>query len=154
MMSQGVNTPLQQVSLQELLDIKQVDNGSGSPYCYATSGFDTIYFYPNPASGEVVSIYYVDDVPELVEADAVAGQEETPTAIPAAFHWSVLLPATVLQMLDKDQRLAESQLWEERYARGLAKLIEHVGQFGGEANRAYVKKGMRRFKFNDQRSRW
>jgi hypothetical protein len=60
----------------------------------------------------------------------------------------------VLQMLDKDQRLAESQLWEQRYASGLARLIEHVGQFGGEANRAYVEKGMRRFRFNDQRSRW
>lgn len=147
------NTPMQQVSFQELLDIRENNNSPGPSYVYATVGFNDIAFYPNPAVGESIRVWYVDDVPTLHETDNVAPEETTPSMIPAAFHWSVLLPGMVLEMLDKDQRAAEADMWMRRYERGIARLVEHIGQFGGEANRAYLKKGVARYRYNDQLGR-
>lgn len=148
------STPLTQVSFQELLDSREVDVSTGTPYLYAAVGFEGLAFHPNPAVGQTVTIWYIEDTPALVEADPSAGEESTPTKIPVQFHYSVLLSGMVIEMLQKDQRAAEWQLWNDRYEKGIARMQEWIGQFGGEANRAYVKKGLRRFRFNDQRSRW
>lgn len=133
----GSTTPVQQVSLQELLEHREVGSGVGTPTMYATIGFERIAFYPNPAVGDVANVWFVDSVPTLVESGAVAGEETTPSKLPTNFHWAILLPAMVLEMLDKEQRLAESGMWNERYERGIARLQEHIGQMGGQANRAW-----------------
>lgn len=129
---------VQQVSFQELLDLRDSYNGAGTPRYYATVGFQGIAFFPNPEVASNARIWYVEDVPELVEATPSTGQESTPTQVPLQFHWSVLLPGMVLEMLMKDQRLAEWQMWESRYEHGIARMQEWIGQFGGEANRAYL----------------
>lgn len=147
--------PLQQVSLQELLDIRDSQSGDGgTPYYYAANGFTALEFYPNPAVGDVLSIVYIPDVPTLTEGVPASGEEDTPSLVPAQFHFSVLLSGIVLQMLDKDQRLAESDMWQARFDRGLAQMQEWIGQFGGEFNRAYLRKGLKMHRFNDTRSRW
>lgn len=133
----GTDVPLQQVSFQELLEKKERGLDTGSPMVYSTVGFQSIAFAPNPAVGDTVGVWYVDACPTLVESGAVAGEETTPSKLPANFHWSILLPATVLEMLDKDQRLAESGMWNERYMNGIGRLQEHIGQMGGQANRAW-----------------
>ena len=103
--------------------------------------------------GDVVKIWYLDEVPTLVESAPAAGQESTPSKVPALFHWDVLLNGMVIELLNKDQRLSEGQFWEERYAKGLARFVEYIGQMGGEANRAYMSKTLRRYRYNDQRYR-
>lgn len=151
----GVQSPLQQVSLQELLDLRDTFTGEGgSPFYYAANGFTGLEFYPNPAAGDVINVVYIADVPTLVEFDPQAGEEITPTQVPEQFHFSILLPGIVLQMLEKDQRLAEADLWQGRFDRGMNRMQEWIGQFGGEFNRAYVAKGAKRWRFNDQRSRF
>lgn len=149
----GDNCPMQQVSFQELLDLREVSDTYGSPGYYATIGFNKIGFYPNPEPGDQVTIWYVDDVPTLVEADPGVGEETTPSKIPVVFQWDVLLPGTVLEMLDKDQRLAESQMWMDRYEKALSRMREHIGQMGGDANRAYSNRGFNRGRFNDRLGR-
>lgn len=138
----GVRRTVQQVSFQELLDERELGEVSGSPYLYAISGFDTIHLHPAPTVGSELTIWFVKDVLTLVEEAEIASEEESPSSVPAAFHWACLLPAVVLELLDKDQRATESSMWQQRYANGISRLIEHIGQFGGEANRAYLKKGM------------
>lgn len=133
---------LQQVSHQELLDMRAAEDASGTPFYYAVIGFDRIAFYPNPAIGNTTDVWYQPDTLILHETVATSGvQETTPSMIPVQFHWSVLFPGMVLEMLDKDQRIAESQTWQARYDRGIARLQEHIGQMGGNANRAYATKG-------------
>ena len=139
LVNSGVTTPLQQVSYQELLEMRDGVDANGSPTYYATIGFERVAFYPNPDVGDVLRTWYMDPVPTLVESAVGigAGEEITPSKLPANFHWAILLPAMVLEMLDKEQRLAESGMWNERYERGIARLQEHIGQMGGQANRAW-----------------
>lgn len=153
--SQGDEIPIQQVSFQELLDIRDNNTGNSGPGYYAVIGFERIAFWPNPTAGDTIKTWFIPDVPELVEPDPdnPVGSETTPSKIPVAFHWDVLLPGMVVEMLDKDQRAQEAQFWMDRYHRGIARLQEHIGQMGGDANRAYVKKIMSRYRHNDQLGR-
>lgn len=145
--------PLQQVSHQEILDLRDLSTTQGTPAYYAAVGWDRIAFCPNPAVGDQINFWYIPDTPTLVEADPAVGEEISPTMIPVQFHWAVLLPGMVLELLDKDQRIAESNTWQERYERGIARLQEFMGQFGGTANRAYVKKSSGFRGLNDERRR-
>lgn len=129
---------IHQTSFQELLDYRNVGSDFGGHY--ATIGFTGIGFHPNPNVGDKVTVWFTDPVPTLVEGGPTAGQQDTPSWIPEHFQWSVLLPATVLEMMDKDQRENESAMWNARYDRAMARLKEWVGQFGGEANRFYLRK--------------
>ena len=149
----GGELPMSQVSSRELFDMRAVQEAQGTPRLYSTIGFDRIAFYPNPGVGDTVQIWYLADTPTLVETGAGAGEEESPSKIPVHFHWDVLLAGTVLEMLDKDQRSKDVEFWSMRYERGLAKLIEHIGQFGGSANRAYYGISERRPYYRDERTR-
>ena len=149
----GGRMPLQQVSMQELLDYRESQEAVGIPCMYATIGFDRIAFYPNPSVGDNLRIWYLADTPTLVENSPAVGEETTPSKIPIAFHWDVLLPGLVLELLDKDQRNDEASFWGSRYERGIARLMEHIGQMGGDANRAYVGIAGRNVYFRDERVR-
>lgn len=151
--SSGGRMNLDQVSMQELLDYREAQEAVGIPCMYATIGFDRIAFYPNPSAGDTLRIWYLADTPTLIESAPGAGQETTPSKIPVAFHWDVLLPGLVLELLDKDQRMEEASFWGNRYEKGIARLQEHIGQMGGDANRAYVAVGGRRPFFKDERIR-
>lgn len=153
MTSQGDEVPVQQTSFQELLDMRDNSVGNGGPGYYATIGFERVAFFPNPTAGDTVKVWFMPDVPELGEEDPDFFGETTPSKIPVAFHWDVLLPGMVVEMLDKDQRIQEAQFWMDRYHKGIARLQEHIGQMGGEANRAYLKKMMSRYRYNDSLGR-
>lgn len=146
--------PLQQVSFPELREEHESHLSAGSPYMYAVVGFDRIAFEPNVSVGDTVNVWYVPPVPELVEDGPAANQQSTPSWVPNAFHWDVLLPGIVIQMLDKDQRIAEGGTWNTRYENGLARLKEYMGQVGGTANRAYLPKPMGRYSRPDERRRF
>lgn len=152
--SSGGRMNLEQTSMQELMDYRQTENAEGIPCLYATIGFSDIAFYPSPAVGDRLSIWYLADTPTLVESGPAAGQESTPSKVPVAFHWDLLLPGMVLEMLDKDQRSKDVDFWAGRYERGLQRFQDHIGQMGGEANRAYVAIAGRRPFLRDERQRW
>lgn len=146
--------PLQQVSFLEMQEERAANPiGSGTPYMYSTPDWESISFYPNPSPGDIITAYYVPPVPELVETAPAAGQETTPSMIPAQFHWDVLLPGTVLEMMDKDSRAEEAGIWAQRYTNGVNRMQEWMGQFAGTANRAFVSKGRTGLRYNDQRRR-
>lgn len=149
----GGRMNLQQVSMAELLDNREREEVVGLPCMYATIGFDRIAFWPNPSVGDTVRFWYLADTPTLVESGAGAGEETTPSKVPVSFHWDILLPGTVLELLDKDQRNEEASFWGARYERGIARLMEHIGQMGGEANRAYLGTMGRHAYYRDERIR-
>ena len=149
----GGRMNLDQVSMQELLDYRETQDAVGIPCMYATLGFDRIAFYPNPSAGDVIRIWYLADTPTLIESAPGAGQESTPSKVPVAFHWDVLMAGMVLELLDKDQRSEDVVFWTQRFERGIARLMEHIGQMGGEANRAYVSLGGRKPYNRDERMR-
>lgn len=149
----GGRMNLEQAGMQELLDYREAQEAVGIPCMYATIGFDRIAFYPNPSVGDIVRVWYLADTPTLIESAPGAGQESTPSKIPVSFHWDVLLAGCVLEMLDKDQRSNDVSFWSQRYERGLARLVEHIGQMGGDANRYYRSVGSRMPYMRDERIR-
>lgn len=105
---------------------------AGLPRNFAMVGTTKIMLYPNPSAGSTATITYVQNPTKaLHETTADATNETTPTGIPEQFHYSVLLPGLVVQMLDKDQREQLGGIWNERYQAGLYKLAEFTAAFGG-----------------------
>lgn len=151
--SGGGRMLLDQTGIQELLDNRNVQEAVGTPCLYATIGFDRIAFYPNPAVGDIVQIWYVADTPTLVETSPGAGEESTPSKIPTRYHWDVLLAGTVLEMLDKDQRSDDVKFWMQRYENGIIRMKIDMGEMGGDANRYYLSPSEGRTPFRDERSR-
>jgi len=106
-------------------------SSTGFPRCYAMIGTNKIAFYPNPNIGDTISVTYVQTPPTLVESGPSAGEESTPTAIPAVFHDDVLMAGTIVHMLDEDQRIDDAGAWSQRYQAGLYALSEWANTFGG-----------------------
>lgn len=105
---------------------------SGIPRKYAVKNFDEIRFWPIPDSGDAIQITYIAAPPTLVESAPGAGEESTPSKVPELFHWSVLLPGMVVQMLDKDQRSEDASFWQARYEAGKQALKINRRRFGGK----------------------
>jgi hypothetical protein len=103
--------------------------------------------------GDVVEISFTPSASTLVESTATpgAGEEKTPSMIPAQFHWSVLLAGTVVQCLDKDQRGKDAEFWQARYDAGLGKLKEFVELYGGDPASVWVQSNHGFLPYPDQR---
>ncbi len=70
----GVTTnPLRSVSLYEILRLRSAGGGvaatTGAPSMYALSGLNDLEVYPNPASADTVTVYYVT-APTLLSGDS------------------------------------------------------------------------------------
>lgn len=165
---------LKHVSEDELLEYKRGFSRSSYSRLYTMKGSDTIMFWPNPQAGESVTVRFIPDTAVLSETiDVVAspfiwgvslwgvgvwgsgltdpGIESTPRAVPTQFHWNVLLPGLVVQMLDKDQRLDEAATWQQRYEVGLSKMKLWLDTFGGQPTDIFVDSGVKFSTFPDQR---
>lgn len=106
-------------------------NPGGYPRIYSMLGTNKIAFYPNPNVNDTVDVTYIQVPPTLVESGPSAGEESTPTAIPAVFHDDVLMAGTIVHMLEEDQRSGDADRWAQRYQAGLYALSEYANTFGG-----------------------
>lgn len=149
----GGTSTVEQVSMQELMDMRMTSEALGYPIAYAINGFNGISFYPNPAATDRFVIRGAFQPKELVESAPTVTQETTPTSIPVLFHWDVLLPGMVMEMMDKDARNDNVNFWAQRYERGIARLQQYAGDMGGNANRAYVGYDNRSPYYPDARNR-
>lgn len=138
---------LDQCSYQELLDHRAMEDTVGTPALYAMRDWRTICFYPNPAIGDTVTVQYVETPTDL------ADNTVPPSLVPVQFHWDVLFPAMVMDMMLKDQKIEEAKYWQEKYERGIARMQEWIGQFGGNANRMYIGPSTTGSIYNDMRTR-
>jgi hypothetical protein len=138
LLSGGYYHNLEKVSYDEVRGNLLTSDDDGITQMYAMMGVGSVHFWPAPSIGDTAYITYVDTPKELVESGATSAQETTPTTIPAQWHWDVLLPGTVLQLLDKDQRGKDVEFWLARYGEGIGRMKEWVNTFGGSPPRIYV----------------
>jgi hypothetical protein len=177
----GYSYPLKQLSEQEMITLQQGVNTIGYTRFYSMLGHKIIRVYPRPVVGGSITIAYIPRPPALVEGATavqtfsavwgtsvwnqfswgVAGttgqviSETYPSLIPPQFHWSVLLPAVVLQLLDKDQRTSDVAFWQSRYQAGLNKMHEWMAQFGGDPTVVYDgSQPVSPYRWPDQSSPW
>jgi hypothetical protein len=141
------------VSEGQLIENQKGTTGEGGvPAMYAWLGTNQMLIHPTPSSGDVFKIYYVPVPPTLATATATY-TETTPSMIPVQFHWDVLLPGMVVEMLDKDQRSKDVQFWNQRFMDGMLRLKEWSASFMGDANPSWVSGSGNSFYWDDQRSR-
>jgi len=126
------NTRMIRVPESELLEMRENTTTTGASSYYALAGDTSFMVFPTPGASQTVTIYYVKAPPTLVESGAGAGEETTPSKIPARFHWDVLLAGSVVQALSKDQRAEDMAFWQARYEGGLASYLEYVNRVGGD----------------------
>lgn len=122
---------LLQKSLGWIDSRRTTSEAGGYPRFYAMIGSDEITFFPNPRVDDVITVSYLETPPTLVESAPSAGEESTPTAIPASLHRAVLLNGLVADLLLQDQRIEEAEAWERRYEKGVYQLSEWANTRGG-----------------------
>lgn len=122
---------LRQVSEAEILRLRQGSASSSTPLFYAIRGTRELLLYPAPSTGHTLLGSYLASPPELVEAAPGAGQESTPTAIPAAFHYDVISNKAIALAFEYDNRLEEAAAFDAKWATALERLITLVSRFGG-----------------------
>lgn len=153
MLDGGLSRTLHGTSEDQLINRLRNDNvSSGNTYLYAALGTNNLMFYPKPRVGDVVNVYYVPVPPTLAEASSTAA-EATPSYVPVQWHYDVLLPALVVEMLDKDQRAQDVQFWQSRYIDGMNRMKEWSAHFMGDATPAYIDTGNTGVFYEDQRRR-
>jgi hypothetical protein len=124
--------PLQQISEAELVQLRQATSvPSATPLFYAVRGTRELLLYPNPTSGTTLEGSYIASPPTLVESAPGAGQESTPTAIPAAFHYPVLANKAISLALEFDNRFEEAASYEAKWGAAMERLLAWVSRYGG-----------------------
>lgn len=114
--SGGSDYRFEQVSPQELLDMRRGETSSNSPAMhYALNGSDLFMVYPTPAAADTITIYYVKKPTEMSSA---ANDPSTATygGIPVVFHDALALYAMwKLASFDDDQSSAQGQRYKDEY---------------------------------------
>jgi hypothetical protein len=124
--------PLRQISEAELLSLRQASTvPSSTPLYYAVRGTRELLLYPNPTSGTTLEGSYLASAPTLVESGPGAGEESTPTAIPAAFHYDVIANKAISLALEYDNRFEEAAGFDAKWATAMERLMSWVSRFGG-----------------------
>jgi hypothetical protein len=124
--------PLRQISEAELIQLRQATTvPSSTPLFYAMRGTRELLLYPNPASGTTLEGSYLAAAPELVESGATTGQEATPTAIPAAFHYDVIANRAIALAMEYDNRFEEAGLYDQKWSNAVDRLMAWANRFGG-----------------------
>ena len=134
MNSAGQRVPMKQVSRQELLDYRAMEEHQSTPIMYSVSMVNatpTVDVYPDAVIGDTIDMSYLAAPTTLVA---------TSTAIPylpEMFHHDILTTTAVSALLERDGKLDEAARWQGRALEALVRLEEYLGQMGGTANRAY-----------------
>lgn len=136
------------VSEDELLSQRESLGSPATPFLVAPMGMSKLMFYPNPGVGTVIKSYYVPTPTALTDATS-----SSPSAVPAQFHWDVLLPGVVVDLLAKDQRIGDMQAWNGIYEMGLSRMKEHSASFLGDAYRVGLPNQITSRRFRDERWR-
>lgn len=107
-----------------------VSQSNSTPLYYATPYPGRIWFHPPPASGTTVIMDYLATPPTLVESAPGAGEESTPSAFKALFHYRVLATGAIAMAMDSDQR-DDADRWWQRYYVELDNLVAYVNEYTG-----------------------
>lgn len=118
--------PLTDTAVREL---EQGSNTSGTTQYYSFPAPNRVNFYPTPGTGVTLAGVYVKNPPELVESAAGAGQETTPTAMPARFHHSVIGQLAAAICFERDNRFDDAGYWRALVDREFERLTQWVNEF-------------------------
>lgn len=129
----GLTHRLKVVSPNQIIEWREATPSGGPAQYFALEGLDKIMLYPRPSVGDVLTVRYVELPPTLVESGPTAGQESTPTKVPARWHQRVLLNGLVYKCLQRDQRSEDWLTWKQEYETGLVAFREWCEMYAGEA---------------------
>jgi hypothetical protein len=125
------NRPLVRVPEYEIQAMRQAQTVSSTPLYYAVRGNQQLLLFPAPMAGTTLSGVYLATPPTLVESAPDTGEETTPSAIPAVFHWDVLANKAISLAMEFDNRFEESAMFDQKWALGMERYLAYVGRFGG-----------------------
>jgi hypothetical protein len=122
---------MQRVSERELMALRQSDVSQATPLYFAVRGTTELLLYPEPGTGTTLEGSYLKAAPTLVESGPAAGEESTPTAFPAPFHFEVLANKATALAMEFENRFEEAAQYDQRFGAAMERLMAWVGRFGG-----------------------
>lgn len=149
MNSSGQRQPMRQVSRQELLDYRAVEEGQSTPVMYSVSmvnAVPTVDVYPDLSVGDTIDMSYLATPDELYAGSPIE-------YLPDMFHHDILTATAIASLMERDGKMDEAGKWHGRALEAIVRLEEYLGQMGGTANRAYVAPSVNPGSFPDRRIR-
>lgn len=99
---------------------------TSASYLYAVDGANLLMLYPIPAAADVLTIYYVPRPASLSAAI------DTPTEIPAEFHYLVTLYALLnAGDYDDDQSSAQGERYQQKLDAGVKRMRSRINRKRG-----------------------
>lgn len=128
-------SPLEAVDGNRMIELQSADGGAtqDKPRYFALEGLDLLNFWPTPGSGLTLTGRAVVDPPVLVTSGPSAGEEATPSKIPAGYHYQVLANHAIAMGMDyRGTNPALAQYWRSERDRGISELRDNRNQMGGD----------------------
>ncbi len=121
---------LSHVSERKMSELQKSGEESGIPAYYSIQLMDTsdvaIQVYPAPERGFTLDVYLVgvtrDDLTDV----------ETPSAVPARYHHSVIGNGVIAMCLDREGRHDRADVYWGRRDRSLIELTDYANRVGGD----------------------
>jgi len=151
--SDNVRRPLQPATADEISQYKQGLDDVGDLYLYGLPDFETLEFFPNPEIGDVITIHFVPTPKELHESTDDATNETTPSMIPPQFHWNLMVPLAMSEMMGKDARKDDVAFWHDKSQAGYRKLQQYTASLTGQPHAMYERVKNTLYRSNDIRIR-
>lgn len=133
--SAGAQVSLERATIETVFDNRSRTYppaaGGDGPFQYAFS-WPNVLLDPVPGAAGTLVVWGVIAPPTLVRANAVAGQETTPSLIPAAFHEDVLAKEALVRILEGLEGAEERATYHRGLLSGsMAELADWVERSGG-----------------------
>lgn len=155
--SGGTDSRLEQLSVPDMLDIRQNGSSSGSPTQYfALAGADLMLFYPTPAAADTFTMYVVPK-PTALSVSSDDPSSASLGGVRTEFHKAIELYALAEAAdYDDDGSSAQGQRYRERYREELSRIRRSLNLIGGHKQppaRLPTQRPRRTRRFNDQDGR-
>lgn len=98
---------------------------------YYKSGVLYLSLYPTPDTAATVAVEYVSTPPTLVASGAGAGEETTPSAFPARYHYSIISNGAIAMAHEHDGKLDKADRFWQRYDVAVERLSAVMNELNG-----------------------
>lgn len=123
------NTPVTQVTMQEMLEMRQgAGQAQGSPYYYAVD-YPDILFYPTPGASTTLNVTHIKDGPTIADSSTAI------SFLPKAFHFGAICFLATANAFRHKKMYSDASEYENRYfndkAAGLPAIRRWRSRVGG-----------------------
>lgn len=127
--------PLTEIDHTRMLELQATDGAASQdkPHYFTLDGLDLITLWPTPGTGLTLTAKAVVDPPVLVSSGPSAGEETTPSKIPASYHYSVLAAHAIMRGYEyRGGDPVRANEYRNRRDLGIAQLREQRNTAGGD----------------------